>query len=189
VLGSAGAVKLTSLALTHPSTAADAVFPAAAEANRSIFYDRQGRARSVLDVYGVLVDRYDGARAPGTTATTSAGTATGAATPVVGVPLVIVPDVPVSDPAPAAAQAVPQAAFQASPATPPPAQAPAPLFRGLFSDRSEPVSQVVQDLWTPRPPTSPDAPAASSGSSLVATNGARELFQPRSPDVGGLFGR
>src|SRR5712671_2984228 len=62
VLGSAGAVKLTSLAVTHPGTAADAVFPAAAEANRSVFYDRQGRPRSVLDVYGVLVGRYDGAR-------------------------------------------------------------------------------------------------------------------------------
>ena len=44
VLGSAGAVRLTTLAATNPSAAADAVFPAAAEANRAIFYDRQGRA-------------------------------------------------------------------------------------------------------------------------------------------------
>ena len=64
VLGPAGAVKLTTLAVTNPGAAADAAFPAAADANRSIFYDRQGRPRSVLDVYGVLVGRYDGARNP-----------------------------------------------------------------------------------------------------------------------------
>jgi transglycosylase-like protein with SLT domain len=181
VLGSAGAVKLTSLAATHPNTPADAVFPAAAEANRSIFYDRQGRARSVLDVYGVLVGRYDGARTPGTAAATpigaaTAATATAAAAPAVGAPLVIVPDVPVSNPV-------------APPAAPAPAQPSAPLFRSLFSDRSEPVSQVVQDLWTPPAPTPPANVAPSDGPWSVPANGAREMFQPPSTDAGALFRR
>jgi len=66
VLGSAGAIRLTMLAATSPGAAADVVFPAAAEANRSIFYDRQGHARSVAEVFGGLIGRYDGARSANT---------------------------------------------------------------------------------------------------------------------------
>jgi Transglycosylase SLT domain len=46
VLGSAGAVRLTTLAAGNPGAPADAAFPAAAEANRAIFYDRLGRPRA-----------------------------------------------------------------------------------------------------------------------------------------------
>ena len=198
VLGSAGAVKLTSLAITNPNTPADTAFPAAADANRSIFYDRQGRARSVLDVYGVLVGRYDGARgASGASSGTSAGVASNAAADAVepgsaptqsaGAPLVIVPGVPVSDPV-----TINDAAVVAAPTAAPGGDAAksAPLFRGLFSDRSEPISQVVQDLWAPRAPPSPASPPPpSSAASLVAASGNRELFQPQSSDPGGLFGR
>jgi hypothetical protein len=186
VLGSSGAVKLTSLAVTNPGTAADAVFPAAAEANRSVFYDRQGRPRSVLDVYGVLVGRYDGARnsngaSGATTPTVATLAATTPAAAVAGAPLVIVPGVPTTatPSAPdAAATAVPDAAAHTS----------GPLFNGLFSDRSAPISQVVQDLWTPRAPSAGN-PAPSSAASLVSANGTRELFQPQSTDAAGLFGR
>src|ERR1700674_291859 len=62
VLGSAGAVRLTTLAAGNPGAPADAAFPAAAEANRAIFYDRLGRPRSIAQVYGFLVGRYAGAR-------------------------------------------------------------------------------------------------------------------------------
>jgi hypothetical protein len=189
VLGSAGAVKLTSLAVTNPNTAADAVFPAAAEANRSVFYNAQGRPRSVLDVYGLLVGRYDGARSSGAApsgassgaSSWAAVAASSAATPVAataGAPLVIVPGVPTTDPVPAVANAAPQAEPRA-----------APLFQGLFSDRSEPISQVVQDLWAPRAqPPVPSQPNPSRGASLVSASGARELFLPQSIDAG-LFGR
>jgi len=187
VLGSAGAVKLTSLAVTNPNTAADAVFPAAAEANRSVFYNPQGRPRNVLDVYGLLVGRYDGARNPNANAASFGASvaASSAATPVaatVGAPLVIVPGVPTTDPVPAA-NAAATATPQAEPRS-------APLFQGLFSDRSEPISQVVQDLWTPRAQPSPASkPSPSSGASLVSASGARELFLPQSTDAAGLFGR
>src|SRR5262249_497965 len=46
-----------------PGTTAASAFPNAAKANPSIFYDRQGHARSVSEVYRVLVARYDVARA------------------------------------------------------------------------------------------------------------------------------
>jgi len=188
VLGPAGAVKLTRLAVSNPGAAADAAFPAAAEANRSIFYDRQGRPRSVLEVYGVLVGRYGDARNPAGVASNRAGDETAraagpAATMAVGAPLVIVPDVPVTDPlaTPAvAANVVPDGADKNS----------APLFNGLFSDRSQPVSQVVQDLWAPRAQPLPGAPAMPSrAASLVSASGARELFLPQPTDASGLFGR
>jgi hypothetical protein len=188
VLGSAGAVKLTSLAVTNPNTPADAVFPAAAEANRSIFYNQQGRPRSVLDVYGLLVGRYDGARNPPAASSASSVAASSAAAPTaastaVGAPLVIVPGVPTSDPVPAATNATAHAVPQSE-------QRSAPLFKGLFSDRSEPISQVVQDLWTPRAQPSPAGQAGPPrGASLVAASGTRELFVPQSTDAAGLFGR
>jgi len=190
VLGPAGAVKLTTLAVSNPGAAADAAFPAAAEANRSIFYDRQARPRNVLEVYGVLVGRYDGARNPtGGTSNRSGAETVRAADPAaattmsVGAPLVIVPDVPVTDPLAApgtTANPVPDGADKNS----------AALFNGLFSDRSQPVSQVVQDLWAPRAQPSTGAPATPSrAASLVQASGARELFLPQSTDASGLFGR
>ncbi len=69
VLGSAGAIRLTALVAASPGAPADAAFPAAAEANRAIFYDRQGNSRSVSDVYGALIGRYDGARVSSVAAT------------------------------------------------------------------------------------------------------------------------
>jgi len=46
---------------TIRNTAAARLFPNAAAANRSIFFDRSGRARSVSEVYSVLNSRYAGA--------------------------------------------------------------------------------------------------------------------------------
>src|SRR4030081_2106848 len=46
-MGVGGAGKLISSAEDNPTASAARMFPAAAEANRSIFYDRSGRGRSV----------------------------------------------------------------------------------------------------------------------------------------------
>src|SRR5215471_5886757 len=62
-LGPAGAAKLIGAAASSPQASAAAMFPGAASANPSIFYDRQGHAHSASDVYGALVRRYDSARA------------------------------------------------------------------------------------------------------------------------------
>lgn len=54
VLGARGASDLIRTAASDPSRVAARDFPEAAAANRSIFYDKAGRARSVQEVYGVL---------------------------------------------------------------------------------------------------------------------------------------
>jgi Transglycosylase SLT domain len=166
VLGSAGAARLTSLAVTNPGTAAAAVFPAAAEANRSIFYDHLGRPRNVADVYGVLVGRYDGARNPGVAAANPPVQRTARPSAPVGDPLALI-----------STTATPAAATPAaSTANEPARSAQTPLFTGLFSDRNAPVSQLVQDLWTPRAQGPADAPP--SAASLVSPGGGT-LFQPQ----------
>src|SRR4051794_32100241 len=60
-MGVGGAAKLISNAEDHPGASAARLFPSAAAANRSIFYDRSGQARSVSQVYSVLTTRYAGA--------------------------------------------------------------------------------------------------------------------------------
>jgi len=54
VLGARGASDLIQAAASDPSRVAARDFPEAAAANRPIFYDKAGRARSVQEVYGVL---------------------------------------------------------------------------------------------------------------------------------------
>jgi hypothetical protein len=62
-LGVGGAANLITLAATNPGASAADAFPSAAKTNRSIFYDRQGHARSTSEVYAELVGRYANARA------------------------------------------------------------------------------------------------------------------------------
>lgn len=58
-LGVGGAAKLIRRAEADPQASAAGLFPSAASANRSIFYDRRsGRARSLAEVYGVLTGKY-----------------------------------------------------------------------------------------------------------------------------------
>ena len=60
-MGAGGAARLISAAEDSPKSSAAAMFPNAAVANRSIFYDREGHARSVSEVYAELNARYAGA--------------------------------------------------------------------------------------------------------------------------------
>jgi len=62
-LGADGAGKMINAASSRPQTSAAAMFPNAAAANRNIFYDHSGRARSVGEVYGKLTSLFDSARA------------------------------------------------------------------------------------------------------------------------------
>src|SRR5437764_8778420 len=57
-MGVGGAAKLISNAEDNPQASGARLFPNAAAANRSIFYERTGRARSVSEVYSVLTRRY-----------------------------------------------------------------------------------------------------------------------------------
>ena len=74
-MGVGGAAKLISNAEDNPNASGARLFPNAAAANRSIFYDRTGRARSVSEVYSVLTQRYaSAANSPATrTAMASVG--------------------------------------------------------------------------------------------------------------------
>lgn len=58
-LGAGGAAKLIGAAEDMPNARADTLFPAAAGANKSIFYDGHGRARSAAEVYQNLVAKHE----------------------------------------------------------------------------------------------------------------------------------
>src|SRR3954451_13640662 len=57
-MGVGGAAKLISNAEDNPRASGARLFPNAAAANRSIFFESSGRARSVSEVYSVLTQRY-----------------------------------------------------------------------------------------------------------------------------------
>jgi len=76
-MGAGGAAKLIANAEDHPNATGARLFPNAAAANRPIFFDRSGRARSVSEVYAVLNSRY--ASAANSQATRTAMAAVGAA--------------------------------------------------------------------------------------------------------------
>jgi transglycosylase-like protein with SLT domain len=178
-LGAGGAAQLINAASQNPDATAAGVFPGAAKANPSIFYDKQGHPRSLSGVYHVLVARYDVARAAPSGAAASAVAAAGApldlAAAATGAPVVPV--------------APPQAT--ASTASPPTRSA----FHSLFSDtgQREPVSQVVRDLWSSNPRVAAaltGAPAASLTDAVqpAASGGQMNLFSDRPSDVRALFG-
>jgi hypothetical protein len=143
-MGVGGAAKLISSAEDNPQASGAALFPGAAAANRSIFYDRSGSARSVSEIYSVLNARYAGAANSPATRTAlaafgaSPSAATGPGTSVVKPAfLSSFPDVgSVTTTAPAATTADSSA----------PAE---PMFRSLFQvgDRTQPVSPAIHELW------------------------------------------
>jgi hypothetical protein len=143
-LGSDGASKLIGAALSAPHMNAAELFPQAASANRSIFYDRSGHPRGALDVYRTLTGRYEVARA-GTTAAFDAGPLRGS--------------LPANAPTVAGAQvqrvaAVPDTAgltsayADANPVRP--STDTKPLFEAMFTTRAQlGVSPRVGRLWAP----------------------------------------
>ncbi|NRG18158.1 lytic transglycosylase domain-containing protein [Rhizobiales bacterium] len=57
-LGAHGAERLITLAESAPDTRADRIFSEQARANRAIFYNKDGSARTIDEVYGVLVRQH-----------------------------------------------------------------------------------------------------------------------------------
>jgi len=170
-LGAGGAARLITLAATRPQADAAQFFPDAAQANRSIFYDRAtGAARSVEQVRNILTARYDVARANQDRLSPVAAAAGDAS------------------PSPAAAAAAPTAAATARTASAAPdtagianafaAAASSPkaadyrVFRGLFADAgaSAPLAPIVNALWGV-----PSANAVATQRS--ASNGMLDLFK------------
>ena len=147
-MGVGGAGKLIQGAEDNPNASAAQMFPNAAAANQSIFYDRSGQARSVSQVYSVLNTRY--AAAADSPVTRTAMAAAGGDLPR---------RINVASAAPATA-AIDNAAYLSSfpdqrsvtpvAATSQTAAAPSePIFRSLFQagERTQPISPAVQELW------------------------------------------
>jgi hypothetical protein len=180
-MGVGGAAKLISSAEDTPQASGAAMFPIAAAANRSIFFDHSGRARSVSEVYSVLNARYAGAASSPATrtamaafgSTPSAATIAGASTQVVKPAFLSnYPDVGSAT------------AASASTTT---ANSPAstdPMFRSLFQvgDRTQPVSPAIHELWGNSSSLTSVAPATSvaSASPVASTAQPLDLFSDRS---------
>jgi hypothetical protein len=146
-MGVGGAAKLISNAEDNPRASGAHLFPNAAAANRSIFYDSTGRARSVSEVYSVLTSRY--ASAANSQATRSAIAAVGGmpSTTAVASAAPAVENATFLQSFPDTRAAAPVTIASASAATnSPPAD---PNFRSLFQfgDRAQPVSSAVRELW------------------------------------------
>jgi hypothetical protein len=176
--GSHGGAKLINRAASNPSATAADVFPAAARANRSIFYDRQGGARSIAGVYAELVRRYRVARAESSPTPTRVAAAS---------PPPPVPPAPVGEPV----QAV--RAVRAAVASPKPVASPARVPAALAFADSLNMSHVLsaagnQPPAAAPPPVLPSAPAEQAESrfhSLFHTAGRRGAV---SPVVAALWG-
>lgn len=213
-LGSGGAGKLIATAASSPQANAVSLFPRAAGANRSVFYDRQGHARSVAGVYRELNRRYQVAR----NTAFNAGLLRGSIDPLTGnTDKMAAAMASVSAFAP---QAAPQAtaATQAlaalrgtEPAVPDPAgttqafavarqatsvqpqqEAAAggglPLFRTMFSDRAgAPVTPAVQRLWATGKPTQISQATAKTAAAEGRLN-PLDLFVDHPRNARGLFG-
>jgi hypothetical protein len=153
-MGVGGAAKLISNAEENPNASAARLFPNAAAANRSIFYDRAGRGRSVSEVYSVLTTRYASAAnskdtrtafaalgdAPAATRVAFASATPPAMTIDNAAYLSSLPDSRAVTPVTATTQT------QLKTASLPQQQ---PIFRSLFQagERTQPISPAVQELW------------------------------------------
>ena len=153
-MGVGGAAKLINNAQDNPQASAAGLFPNAAAANRSIFYDRSGQARTVSEVYSVLTARYAGAANSQATRTAMASVGGDIIQPSIAVASAA-PAAPVIDNAAylstfpdvhAAAPVTMASASTAGNAAP----SSDPVFRSLFhapGERAQPISPKVRELW------------------------------------------
>ena len=195
-MGVGGAAKLISNAEDNPRASGARLFPNAAAANRSIFYDRTGHARSVSEVYSVLTTRYASAANSQATRTAMASVGVTPASAAPANPMLASaasPAAPVTMPIDNAAflssfpdvrSATPVTTASASTTTntSPPAD---PVFRSLFQagERKQPVSPAVHELWGNSSSLTSVAPAAAVKSAQTPNVGmpqALDLFSDRS---------
>jgi Transglycosylase SLT domain len=190
-MGVGGAAKLISNAEDNPNASAARLFPNAAAANPSIFFDRSGHARSVSEVYSVLSSRYaSAAQSPVTrTAMAAAGE-----TPTLVSLASAAPSTPAVDHAtylssfPDVRTVKPVTMAFASTTTN--TSSSDPVFRSLFTgERTQPISSTVRELWgnssslTSVAPATPVAPATSVASATASLTQTPELRAPQRLDL------
>jgi hypothetical protein len=151
--GPYAAARVIELAGSEPNVEGAAMFPDAARANRSVFYDRQGNARSIAGVRDELVRRYQVAKERVEAHTAPDPTAVAVQTPATPTqPTSVASVVRVADTA-GVTQAF--AAAQTAPATPSApttdaARPPRSAFHSLFETENRgAISPIVAELWTP----------------------------------------
>jgi hypothetical protein len=181
-MGVGGAGKLISNAEDNPNASGARLFPNAAAANRPIFYDKAGRARSVSEVYSVLSSRYASAANSQATRTAMASvggtptrmafaSAAPAAAPIdTAAYLSSFPDSRAVTPVAAVSQpALKTASLQQN----------EPIFRSLFQagERSQPVSPAVHELW------GNSSSLTSARVTPVSSSGAAQALSGRKPEV------
>jgi Transglycosylase SLT domain len=187
-MGVGGAAKLISNAEDNPNASAARLFPNAAAANRSIFYEKgTGRARSVSEVYSVLTSRYGAAAnardtrtafaalggtprpvaVAGVTAPSAANTATMESANFIST----IPDARVVTPVKATTGTELKTASL-------PQQE--PMFRTLFQagDRPQPISPAVQELWG-NTPSQTNVAQVTNRIPEVRAPGRLDLFSDR----------
>jgi hypothetical protein len=171
-MGVGGAAKLISNAEDNPQASGARLFPNAAAANRSIFYDRTGRARSVSEVYSVLTQRYASAANSHATRTAMASVG-GMPTKAVASASPVTPSVDnvsflssFPDVRPVAPVAMASASTTGNSST-----SPDPIFRSLFQagERTEPVSPTVRELWGNSSSLTAVAPVSAANTTPVAS--------------------
>ncbi|TMJ02861.1 MAG: lytic transglycosylase domain-containing protein [Alphaproteobacteria bacterium] len=188
-LGASGAARFIRAAEANPDGKAASLFPRAAHANSTVFYDKTGAARSLKQVYAGLVSRHNVIGSATQVAAVKAAPVP-AAPPLIqaanDVPLAprAVKTIAITPAAPAittaTAAAVTPSVSSASVAgadnaatfsdrvaafapEPPQANAPqeAPMFQTLFSsDQRGAVAPVVRELWGPRHAAAAETSAA-----------------------------
>lgn len=152
-MGVGGAAKLIANAEDNPQAVGARLFPNAAAANRSIFYARDGRARSVSEVYSVLDARYASAANSKLTRSAMAMYGRTPSTTEVASAAGVQPTTPVID------NAAYLQTFRHTRAVTPVSVTPSatvadnasntPVFRSIYQpgDAAQPVSATVQKLW------------------------------------------
>jgi hypothetical protein len=146
-MGVGGAGKLIQNAEDNPNASAVRMFPNAAAANQSIFYDRSGQPRSVSQVYSVLNTRYESAANSSATRTVMAaagGDLARRVTVASAAPATAIDNAAYLSSFPTQRSVTPVAATSQLAS----AQS-EPTFRSLFQagERREPISPAVQELW------------------------------------------
>jgi hypothetical protein len=158
--GPHAASRVLQLAASEPNTDAVALFPEAARANRSVFYDRQGNARTIAGVRDELVRRYQVAKARPMPAAAPTAVVAQTSTPASAAPVRRVADTAGVTRAFAAAQPAPPPVASREETAGPPSRS---AFHSLFEteNRRGAISPVVAALWTPR-----GSPTGESGTPL-----------------------
>jgi hypothetical protein len=185
-MGVGGAAKLISNAEDNPNASAARLFPNAAAANRSIFYEKgTGRARSVSEVYSVLTTRYAAAANAKDTRTAFAAlgdapsrvAAANAAT-LVAAPAAMDTSAYLST-IPDSRKVTPVTASQGTQLKTASLPQQEPMFRSLFQagDRAQPISPAVQELWAN--PSRATVASAVSHTPEVRAPGRLDLFSDR----------